>query len=152
MIVQQIRLQVLLDKWQANYLRLLEKEAATQTEHEQLGANLIHAISITSTCGWPYLSHHMSGMGSIQGRLREDHFAVPNVGARGSGPFQAILIRNGYYCSPHLRRRSVAGLIYLLDSKYKSWNQNKPDQPVAKEVARMKSIHGRFINNGTHSG
>jgi hypothetical protein len=47
MIVEQIHLQGLFDKWKCNYEQLLEKEAATQTEHERLGANLIQAISIT---------------------------------------------------------------------------------------------------------
>jgi hypothetical protein len=47
MIVEQIRLQGLFDRWQANYRQLLEKGAATQTEHDKLGANLIHAVSIT---------------------------------------------------------------------------------------------------------
>jgi hypothetical protein len=47
LIVEQTRLQGLFSKWQANYLQLLEKQATTQTEHDKLGANLIHAISIT---------------------------------------------------------------------------------------------------------
>lgn len=47
MIVEQVKLQKLLDSWKTNYLQLLGKEADTQTEHDKRGSNLIQAISIT---------------------------------------------------------------------------------------------------------
>ncbi|TLD30182.1 hypothetical protein E2P81_ATG06835 [Venturia nashicola] len=47
MIAEQLRLQDLFDRWRANFLELVEKEADTQTERDRLGANLIKVMSTT---------------------------------------------------------------------------------------------------------
>ncbi|KAE9985584.1 hypothetical protein EG327_004628 [Venturia inaequalis] len=121
MIVEQIRLQDLFDKWRANYLQLVEKEkeAGTQTEHEKRGANLIQAISITLSL---WLAASLSPNESTWDQYKDDYeeivtlsqTLVPEVVDHSKHfSFEMGIIAPLHFVAwkcrwPHIRRKALA--------------------------------------------
>ncbi|QDS70105.1 hypothetical protein FKW77_005179 [Venturia effusa] len=119
MIVEQIRLQKLFDRWQANYLQLLAKEADAQTEYDKKGENLVQALSITLSL---WLAASLSPHETIWDQYKDDYekivtltqTLVPEVADHSKHfSFEIGIIAPLHFVAwkcrwPHIRRKALA--------------------------------------------